>query len=123
MFDEAKIQKVMKTCELTREEAIAMLKEDEEVDKMSVKEAQADLTDEQKKAVKSATKVGSKKRTAVKRERKIDEVKKKIINCIRVLLEGMGAVVQPLTNETDLHFTYSGESYSIKLIKHRPPKK
>jgi hypothetical protein len=56
------------------------------------------------------------------RERKVDEVKKKFINGFRIYLEGSGAKVEPLTNETDLHFTYLGESYSVKLSKHRPKK-
>lgn len=56
------------------------------------------------------------------RERKVDEVKKKFINGFRIYLEGCGAKVEPLTNETDLHFTYLGENYSIKLSKHRPKK-
>lgn len=120
---EKDIQKTMTKLDLTREEAIAMLQEDEMIDKMSVKEAQSDLSAEQKKAIKSASKVGSKKRTPVKRERKVDKIKKEIINCIRVLLEGMGAITEPLKNETDLHFTFKGDSYSVKLIKHRPPKK
>jgi hypothetical protein len=120
---EKDIQKTMAKLDLTREEAIAMLQEDEMIDKMSVKEAQSDLSAEQKKAIKSASKVGSKKRTPVKRERKVDKIKKEIINCIRILLEGMGAITEPLKNETDLHFTFKGDSYSVKLIKHRPPKR
>lgn len=123
MIPEEKILKTMKVCELSREEAIAMLQEDEAIDKMSVKEAQADLTLEQKKAIKTAASTGTKKRTPIKRERKIDKIKKEIINCIRILLKGMGAITEPLKNETDLHFTFKNENYSIKLIKHRPPKK
>lgn len=57
------------------------------------------------------------------RERKVDPNKNKLIRCIKVLIEGLGAKTQPLTNETDLHFVYNDESYSIKLTKHRPPKK
>ena len=66
-MNEERIQKLMKTLECSRKEAIQLLEEDEEIDKMSVKEAQSDLTAEQKKAIKSASKVGSKKRTPVKR--------------------------------------------------------
>lgn len=122
-LDEARIEKLMSTLNCSRDEAIEIIKEDEEIDGMSMKEVNADLTEEQKKAVKAATKTGTKKRTAVKRERKIDPVKKQLINNVRILLEGMKANVEPLTNETDLHFTYEGASYSIKLTKHRPPKK
>lgn len=121
-LDEARIEKLMATLNCSRDEAIEIIREDEEIDGMSMKEVNADLTEEQKKAVKAATKTGTKKRTAVKRERKVDPVKKQLINNIRILLEGMHANVEPLTNETDLHFTYEGASYSIKLTKHRPPK-
>jgi hypothetical protein len=122
-LDETRIEKLMSTLNCSRDEAIEIIKEDEEIDGMSMKEVNADLTEEQKKAVKAATKTGTKKRTAVKRERKVDPVKKQLINNVRILLEGMHANVEPLTNETDLHFTYEGASYSIKLTKHRPPKK
>lgn len=61
-------------------------------------------------------------RKKTEKVRKVDEVKKKFINGFRVYLEGCGAKVEPLTNETDLHFTYLGENYSIKLSKHRPKK-
>ena len=122
-LDEARIEKLMSTLNCSRDEAIEIIKEDEEIDGMSMKEVNADLTEEQKKAVKAATKTGTKKRTAVKRERKVDPVKKQFITSVKILLEGMHATVEPLTNETDLHFTYEGASYSIKLTKHRPPKK
>ena len=74
------------------------------------------------KAVKRYEKA-DKPRKPSTRERKVDPTKKHLIGCIRVLLEGLNAQVTPLTNETDLHFTYNGESYSVKLTKHRPPKK
>lgn len=49
---EERIKQLMKTLEITREEAIDLIREDEEVDRMTVKEAEADLTAEQKKAIK-----------------------------------------------------------------------
>lgn len=61
-------------------------------------------------------------RKKVKKERKIDETKKRFINGFRVYLQGCGAKVEPLTNETDLHFTFENENYSVKLTKHRAPK-
>lgn len=63
-----------------------------------------------------------KERKKTTRERKVDETKKKIINGFRVYLEGSGATVEPLTTEAEMKFTYEGESYTVKLIKHRPPK-
>ena len=61
-------------------------------------------------------------RKKTEKVRKVDETKKRFINGFRVYLEGSGAKVDPLKNETDLHFTYENENYSVKLIKHRPKK-
>lgn len=120
---EKEIQKMMKALDLTREEAIEMLMEDEAVDKMSVKEATSDLTDEQKKAVKAVTKATSDKpKTKVKRERKIDEVKKTILTVISNALADELTVSATMENEVALHFNYEGADYDLKLIKHRPPK-
>lgn len=58
----------------------------------------------------------------VEKVRKIDETKKKFINGFRVYLEGCGCKVDPLKNETDLHFSFENENYSVKLTKHRAPK-
>lgn len=118
-----RVGELMKKLDCTEAEALELLAEDEKIDKMTVAEAQSDLSKEQKQAIKKATITGSKKRTTVKRERKIDEIKKRFINGIRIYLEGCGAKVEPLTNETDLHFIFENTHYSIKLTKHRPPKK
>lgn len=117
------ITNLMNKLGCTRWEAIDIIRADREIDKMTVAEATADLSKEQKQAIKSATITHSKERTAVKRERKIDEIKKRFINGIKTFLEGCGATVEPLQNETDLHFTYQDDNFSIKLIKHRPSKK
>jgi hypothetical protein len=121
-MDEKRIASLMKSLGCTREEAISVIEEDEEVDKMSMKELTSDLTAEQKKAMKDATKTGTKKRTEVKRERKVDETKKRLLNGFRVFLEGLGGTVDPLETEAEMHFTFEGASYTVKLIKHRPPK-
>lgn len=122
MITEKQISEMMNALKCSREEAIEVIKEDAEIDSMSMKEVNADLTPEQKKAMKKATNTGTKKRTAVKRERKVDETKKHLMDCHRVLLEGLGAIVEPLTTEAEMHFTFKGEAYTVKLIKHRKPK-
>ena len=118
-----KVGELMKKLGCTEAEAFQILAEDERIDKMTVAEATADLTKEQKQAVKNATITHTRERKPAKRERKIDEIKKRFINGIRIYLEGCGAKVEPLTNETDLHFIFENAHYSIKLTKHRPPKK
>lgn len=121
-MNEKQIEKIMKSLGCTREEAIELIMEDEAVDRMTSKEVNSDLTADQKKAMKKATNTGTKKRTAVKRERKVDETKKRFLTDYKVLLEGLGAEVEPLKTEAEMHFTFEGESYTVKLIKHRPPK-
>lgn len=106
------------------QEALEIIAADSEIDKMSVKEAQSDLTPEQKKAVKKATITGSKKKVPVKRERKIDRRKQFLINVIFNRLCGLILDEEPVkVNDSEIHFTYIGENYTVKLIKHRPPKK
>lgn len=57
------------------------------------------------------------------KERKIDEDKKQLFDCVRVLLEGLDNVENiSYKNEVDLTFTYKGSVYTWKLTKHRPPK-
>lgn len=119
---EKQIEKMMKSLGLTRNEAIEMLMEDEAVDKMSMKEVNDDLTDEQKKVIKKASATQSKERKSVKRERKVDEMKLAILTIIeKALAENVDDTISRKT-ETELNFKYSGEEYTLKLIKHRPPK-
>lgn len=56
------------------------------------------------------------------RERKIDEEKKHLISCIKVLLEGLGASISNVKNEAEISFIFGKNDYTLKLIKHRPPK-
>ena len=121
-IDEKRVASLMKTLGCSREEAIEVIREDEEIDGMTMKELNADLTAEQKKAMKEATKVGTRKRTETKRERKVDETKKRLLNGFRIFLEGIGASVKPLETAAEMHFSFEGAEYTVKLIKHRPPK-
>lgn len=131
---EAEIKKMMTTLKITREEAIDLIREDEEVDKMSMSEVDSDLTAEQKKAKKDATKTTGDKRkrayTFTKRERKPDEVKREIIEVIAQNLdrccfgEDLHTVknVNILKPEKEITFTVDGDEYSVTLTKHRKPK-
>lgn len=124
-MDEKRIASLMKSLGCSREDAIAVIMEDEEIDKMSMKEVNADLTDEQRKAMKDATKTGTKKRTAsIKRERKPDEEKAEIITKIADFLGKIdGFDVEIIKNEREISLLVGKNDYSITLTKHRPPKK
>ena len=73
------------------------------------------------KEIKRYEKSDTPRKKAVK-ERKVDETKKVLLQGLMEKLIDAGASVVPPTNETDLHFTYEGASFSVKLTRHRPPK-
>lgn len=133
---EKQIAKMMKSLDISREEAIAVIKEDEAVDKMSMKEVDSDLTAEQKKAKKKATNTtGDKSKRAytfTKRERKPDDVKRKIISIIaqnlyQIIIDTDEDYFIPQNTiiknpEKEITFLLKGDEYSITLTKHRKPK-
>lgn len=57
------------------------------------------------------------------RERKVDETKKRILMNCKVLVEGMGGDLVSVKTETEIRFAFEGAEYTLKLTKHRPPKK
>lgn len=63
-----------------------------------------------------------KPRKVVKKERKVDSTKKRLLNDCRILLEGLGAQVLGVKTETEVTFTFEGAEYSLKLVKHRSKK-
>lgn len=112
-FPESEIKKMMKNLSLTREEAIQLLQDDED-------DVTVELTAEQQKVVKKMTQSDRKKETAPrKRERKVDADKKELLNFFRIPLEGAGGRVLSMKSETEIEFEYKGETYNIKLVKHR----
>ena len=127
MMNEKQIEKLMKSLSVSREEAIEIIKEDEEIDGMTVKEAQADLSAEQKKAVKKACSTGEKskeKKAPVKRERKPNEGKRWIMTQVKTLFEGIalnGKVSDVVLSneERTLDFVKDGVSYTLTLTAHR----
>ena len=115
-FAETEIQKMMKHLDISREEAIQLLQDDE--DDVSV-----ELTPDQQKVAKKMTQSDRKKEsTPRKRERKVDETKKRLLNDFRVLVEGLGGQTISIKSETELEFWYEGASYNLKLVKHREKK-
>ena len=56
------------------------------------------------------------------KERKVDKEKKNLLDCIRALIEGLGAENVSTKTETEVSFTFNGNPYTIKLTKHRPNK-
>lgn len=116
---EKQIQHAMKTLDLTRDEAIAMLQEDEAIDRGANPHP---LTPEQEKASKAARIVSTGPRqTPVKRERKPNEEKRfiidKLVECIMCDVDKQrGTVIVDIENpERQIDFTYNGTRYRIVL--------
>lgn len=115
---DAEIAENMKALGISEQEAVDMwlfdndYEDNEEVDEMTVKA----------KAVKRYEKRDAPRKT-VKKERKVDEEKKELLNLCRIPIEGAGGNVTNIKNEAEFSFTFGNNSYTIKLVKHRPPKK
>lgn len=104
MDREKLIKSIMKDLECTREEA-------EEVAEMEIKA----------KGIKRYEKAEETK-PRKPRERKVDETKKELIEYLEKAL-GMIVSVDNVKNESEISFTFKNELFTLKLIKHRPPKK
>lgn len=121
----------MRKAGFTEEEIRDMLDADKRIDKG---EKLFEQTAEQKAATKKAMNGMAKSQEAVnaygkkvKRERKPNEVKRQIMNWLRVLFEGLdanGEVLNPVvTNpERTLDFQIDGRNFTLTLTEHRAPK-
>ncbi len=117
-FAESEIKKMMKHLDLTREEAIQLLKDDE--DDVSV-----ELTTEQKKVVKQMTQGDRKKETAPrKRERKVDLGKRHLISLLEIAIGHNPDVTdfEIINAEREVTFRYDGTLYRLTLMKPREKK-
>lgn len=119
MDNEKKIEQLMRSLELSREEAIALMKADEEVDRMTkTSEIDSDLNDEQKKAMKKA-KQGDRKPTVYKfdskRKKADNPTKQRLIAEMVEALESIGATAEILNAEREFKFTFDGTTYKIVM--------
>lgn len=103
---------IAEACDLILEESGKI--EEDETTKQAIKDAEKNAP---RRYEKSDT-----KRKTTKKERKVDETKGYLLNEVSALMEDIGAIVTNRKTETEVSFTYNGESYTFKLTKHRPPK-
>lgn len=116
---EKEILNYMETLDLTREEA-EQLWADDNSDEMTPE--QAELT---AKAKELGRHMGEsmKERKPREKVRKVDEEKKIILAEFAESLNGINAEITEVKTETEITFKYGGNVYTVKLTKHRPPKK
>lgn len=125
-----KVELLMKNLGVSEEEAKEIIEYDKAVDKMTMSEVEADLTPEQKEAIKKFKNVATK--TAKKpfvpdlktRPRKENGTKRGIIEDIFNALNEKGYENLTIVKaEKEISFDMGGDNYSISLICHRKPKK
>lgn len=112
------VEKLMKTLDITEEEALELIEEDEKVDKMTMKQTTDDLTAEQKAVVKKmknttrAVDAFGKKREI---NRQPDEVKRMFVQKIFEMVENTDGVTEPIIAniEREVDFKFGGKDYYI----------
>ena len=113
-------EKYMKKLQISFEEALQLVEDDEEDfigdegEEMTIKAKEVTASDRKQ------SDTAKKKRKP--KERKVDEEKGYILKTVSELIAEMGAENLSLKTETELSFNYNGNSYTLKLTKHRPPK-
>lgn len=117
---DAEIEKSMKLLDLSKEEAIQMYLEDEgymeneEVEALTAK-AKANKVNHEAKS--------DKPRKSVKRERKPDVEKEKIIEILTNCLKNEGFDAEITNKSKIIEFSVGENHYKLDLVKKRPPKK
>ena len=104
-------REIMKEYETEGEEPVTM----EEAMEIAEEEMKA----KQNRHYEQSTK--EKKKTA--KERKIDTEKAKILHILIDAVSQNLIEVTNVNNEADFNFTLNGNNYTVKLVKHRAPKK
>ena len=121
MNKEEMIVKHMNALEITREEAIQLIADDEEIDRMTrTSDIDGDLTAEQRKSAKKARQADRKptvyKFDTTKRKRAENTGKRFLIDEIKKCLENAGADNLEVTNpEREIVFMSEGTKYKIVL--------
>ena len=114
---DAEIQHNMKALGISEEEAVNMWLDDNDYTENEVVE---ELT-KKAKSVKRYEQAEKPRKKTVK-ERKVDEEKKHLINILVTSLNGEVSNIS-VKNEAEISFICNENSYTVKLVKHRPPKK
>ena len=112
------IKKLKISLDLSTEEAIEVWLDDHDY---TANEEAEEMT-KKAKANRRYEKSDAPRKKTVK-ERKVDHEKGGLLTAIKTAVEAFGGVVSSVKNEAEFSFIFNGNSYTVKLVKHRPPKK
>jgi len=121
---ETRAKKYMSLLNVSYDEAVQMVKDDDTIDNGGKCDWEVELTPEQKKIVRKARMADREvKKEKVKRTRKENPDKKDLIVAISNALTDKGVEDYEITNaEREISFTYNGTAYKITLSAPRVPK-
>lgn len=112
------IKKLMTSLDIPKDEAIEVWLDDNNYTDNEEAEAMTQKAKANRRYEKSDA-----PRKKIVRERKVDAEKGSLLTAIKTAVEAFGGIVSSVKNEAEFSFTYNGNSYTVKLVKHRPPKK
>lgn len=114
------IQEIMTLLQCTEEQAMDIIARDKEIDKMTVKECESDLTQEQKASAKKARQ-GDRKPTVYKFDTRAKKADLDKAHLIHLLADCLGMVTKSeedlvVTNaERQIDFVYNGRKFRVVL--------
>lgn len=109
---------LMKSLDLTKEQAIEVWLDDHDF----VKNEEAEAMTQKAKSVPRRYEKSDKERKPRTRPPKVDEVKAPLLEAAMKAMVDYGVTVTEVVNQANFSFTYKGLSFTIKLIKHNTPK-
>ena len=112
------ISNLMASLDITKDEAIDTWLDDHDY----IDNAEAEEMTKKAKQLRRYEKSNNERKKTV-RERKVDAEKGGLLTAIKTAVEAFGGAVSSVKNEAEFSFTFNGNSYTVKLVKHRPPKK
>lgn len=112
------ISNLMASLDINKDEAIDTWLDDHDY----IDNAEAEEMTKKAKQLRRYEKSDNERKKTV-RERKVDAEKGGLLTAIKTAVEAFGGTVSSVKNEAEFSFTFNGNSYTVKLVKHRPPKK
>lgn len=120
---ETRAKKYMNLLNVSYDEAVQMVKDDDTIDNGGKCDWEVELTPEQKKIVRKARMADREvKKEKTKRARKENPDKQNLIEKFREVLENETDEIEVLNPEREIAFIYNGTRYKITLSSPRVPK-
>lgn len=115
----------MKSLEISRDEALELIAEDQEIDRMKPSEVDSDLTQEQKQAVKKMKNAGVRKPTVYKhdtRPRKEDTEKRRLIESLTDFINDLDCGEPAVVTNPERQIDFDFHGRKMRLVLSAPRK-